>query len=70
MANEGDLGNDAAQRNLDAALNKHRFIKQNYSEFCIDCGNHIPMARQEATGGCDRCAECKANEEHLGRHYR
>lgn len=40
------------------------------SRDCIDCGNLIPKARQEATGGCDRCAECKTNEEHLGRHFR
>jgi RNA polymerase-binding transcription factor DksA len=37
---------------------------------CIDCGNRIPMARQAATGGTTKCAECKANEEHLGRHFR
>ena len=52
------------QRAIEAARPKQ------ITEDCTDCGNRIPMARQAATGGTSKCAECKANEEHLGRHFR
>lgn len=29
------------------------------SEDCIDCGVDIPQARQEATGGTERCTHCQ-----------
>lgn len=70
MANEGDLGNDAAQRNLDAALLQHKLIKQSYSEYCIGCDERISDARQEATGGCDRCVPCLELEAVRRRHFR
>lgn len=33
-------------------------------EYCVDCGEPIPKARQEAVPGCTRCVICqRAYEE-------
>jgi len=37
------------------------------SEECIECDVFIPIARQEATGGCDMCIDCQSREEQLNK---
>lgn len=69
MANEGDLGNDMAQRHLDAALQAHRVVRV-VSEECIECGDSISPERQQATGGTQFCFECASLAEKKGRVYR
>lgn len=69
MANEGDLGNDMAQRHLDAALQAHRVVRV-VSEDCVECGDSISPERQQATGGTQFCFECASLAEKKGRVYR
>ncbi len=73
MADDLDITQDRQEKEQ-ALRDRQRAIEaarpKQVTEDCEDCGNRIPMARQAATGGTTKCAECKANEEHLGRHYR
>lgn len=73
MADDLDITQDRQEKEQ-ALRDKQRAVEaarpKQVTEDCTDCGNRIPMARQAATGGTTKCAECKANEEHLGRHFR
>lgn len=68
MANEGDLGNEAAQLFLDATLRSKRLemaansAKASADE-CVECGELIPSERQIAIPGVDLCVRCAGLQE-------
>lgn len=59
---------DQATANIDAEMSyivqrhaqRKRAVKTDY---CEECGEFIPLIRQEATGGTDHCAECLSIKE-------
>ena len=36
---------------------------------CQDCGEPIPVARQQAIPGATLCVDCQTTQEHQGRNY-
>ncbi len=36
---------------------------------CLDCGEPIPTARQQAVPGVTLCVECQSTQEHQGRTH-
>ena len=69
MADEVDRANDVVQRHLDAVLVAHK-AQHARSEECVECGEEISEARQQATGGTELCFECASLAEQKGRVYR
>lgn len=69
MADEVDRANDVAQRHLDAVLSAHK-TTQVKSDDCVECGEAISDARQQATGGTEYCFDCASLAEMKGRMFR
>jgi phage/conjugal plasmid C-4 type zinc finger TraR family protein len=68
---------DVAQRELDHQLamalgNREQQRETKHSTpsatECIDCDEPIPLARQLAAPGCQRCISCKERFEQLLKH--
>lgn len=57
-----DMTSEREEKTLALTL-KSMKKKSAYSEDCIDCGDLIPKARQDATGGTDMCIECARYNE-------
>lgn len=38
-------------------------IKQQPSQFCLECGEPIPVERQQAVLGCCHCIDCQKEKE-------
>lgn len=38
-------------------------FKTSSSQFCIDCGEPIPVERQRAISGCRLCIDCQQEKE-------
>ncbi|MEE1922887.1 TraR/DksA C4-type zinc finger protein [Pseudomonas sp. 148P] len=55
-----DQAAEQSERFLQAALQRHvnRPVKPS-AQFCEDCDEAIPLARQEAAPGCDTCIDCQ-----------
>jgi len=55
----------AIQFHTDLALRQHQPLPthQLSNQFCDECGNEIPLARQQALRGVKLCIECKQAEE-------
>ncbi|WP_289281546.1 MULTISPECIES: hypothetical protein [unclassified Methylophaga] len=70
MADEADIGNEVAERNLNMALQAAKTVKREQSEECVECGDVISAARQQATGGTDICAPCLYVQEQNAKRYR
>lgn len=63
MDNVADPLDRAAEHSelfLQAALQRHanRPVKAS-AQFCEDCDDPIPLARQKAAPGCDTCIDCQ-----------
>ncbi|MDT8282524.1 MAG: TraR/DksA C4-type zinc finger protein [Gammaproteobacteria bacterium] len=61
MANEGDMAQAVIERDEEIRnkiIEFERNKPKNFSQFCIDCDDEIPLARQNATGGTERCTFC------------
>lgn len=69
MADEVDRANDVVQRHLDAVIDAHK-APHARSEECVECGEEISEARQQATGGTELCIECASLAEVKGRAFR
>ena len=61
----GDRGQLATEQYLKAALDKLRFAKPKGASrmVCIDCNKPIPIDRQQAMPGCQRCLVCQQRIE-------
>lgn len=70
MANEADIGNEVAERNLNMALQAARGVKRDVSDDCVECDDPIPQERQDALGGTDLCAICAGRMEEQAKHFR
>ena len=70
MADEADIGNEVAERNLNMALQAAKTVKREQSEECVECGEEIPQARQDASGGTDLCIGCAGRIELQAKQFR
>ena len=70
MADEADIGNEVAERNLEMALQAHKTVKREKSELCVECDDPIPQERHDALGGTDLCAGCAGRMEEQAKHFR
>ena len=62
------LMNMSAEQALRAKLEKQR--SQPSAEFCEECGEDIPKARQEAIPGVQLCIYCQERAEKIKANYR
>jgi len=62
---EDERTEQAIQFHTDLALQQHQAIQtiQSSATHCGECGNDIPLARQQAIPGVRLCIECKHAEE-------
>ena len=53
-------------------MDNHRKLmaNKNVEEDCVECGDLISKARQDATGGTDICVQCLELEEIKNKQYR
>ena len=69
-----DIGEHAAKcaaEFLEDALNRRPQVKQGGSlSHCEDCGEPIPLARQQAVAGVRLCVNCKSLNEKQGKGYK
>ena len=65
MADDIDRANDQAQYLLDVALHRNRRVASSRvsAQFCEDCGEPIPLLRQQASEGCETCVHCQELRE-------
>ena len=65
MADFCDLGQALTERNLDAALfaHKQKSATKKITNECVVCDEPIPLARQKATDGTDKCIDCARHSE-------
>lgn len=72
MADEADMTGDREELER-AVWEKKRQQQQErraVSEDCAECGEEIPLQRQQATGGTELCFTCAQKAEAKRRHYR
>ncbi|MCU0092237.1 TraR/DksA C4-type zinc finger protein [Pseudomonas koreensis] len=64
MADAIDLANDQAEYFLQVSLQRHaRKATKLSSQFCDDCAEPIPLARQQSVTGCETCVSCQELRE-------
>lgn len=64
MADDVDNANELFEKEISLALRKNRqhlTEKKHRTEYCIECGETIPVARQNM--GFDMCVECATENE-------
>lgn len=64
MADEADIANDRIELEMSLTMKARRQEKR-FSVDCVECGEYIPQARQQATGGTDMCIDCASMEGRL-----
>jgi phage/conjugal plasmid C-4 type zinc finger TraR family protein len=64
MADAADLANDQAEYLLQLSLLRHaRGAAKPSCQYCVDCDDVIPLARQRSVAGCETCVDCQALRE-------
>lgn len=65
MADVIDLANDHAEHMLQLALNRATPVRpvRASAPFCDDCGDAIPLLRQQTIDGCETCVSCQGIRE-------
>ncbi|MFW3895925.1 TraR/DksA C4-type zinc finger protein [Pseudomonas putida] len=60
MADLVDIANERTEFHLELVLQRvtMRPVKPS-AQFCEDCGDPIPLARQVAAPGCEACLDCQ-----------
>ncbi len=69
---DADRAQAHMERELEARISAARGIAPPAAESadcCVECGLHIPSARQVAVPGCQTCTECAATLEQRARLY-
>lgn len=62
MADDVDIANDYAERQLEHSLAKHvaREKSEESSFYCIECDEVIPHKRRAAIKGVKTCVDCQS----------
>jgi len=64
MADAIDLANDQAEYFLQVSLARRaRTPVKPSAQFCDDCDEPIPLARQVSVAGCETCVSCQELRE-------
>ncbi len=64
MVDTVDFANDSSEFLLGVALLRHLPKSPKPSaQFCEDCDDPIPLARQHAAPGCETCIDCQGLRE-------
>ncbi|HGM5579272.1 TPA: TraR/DksA C4-type zinc finger protein [Pseudomonas putida] len=64
MADEVDFANDQAEYFLQLSLRRlARLPERPSAENCVDCGEPIPLKRQQSIAGCETCVDCQGLRE-------
>lgn len=65
MADDIDLANDHAAHMLQLAINRATLARPSRAsaQFCEDCGDAIPLLRQQTINGCETCVSCQGIRE-------
>ena len=64
MADAVDFANDQVEYFLQLSLQRLARLPSKLSaQFCDDCGESIPLARQQFVEGCDTCVDCQELRE-------
>ena len=63
MADEVDIANDYCDYQMEALLAQRTVYMGESSEYCEECGDKIPLARQSAIPGCSLCVHCAQDLE-------
>lgn len=67
--NEGDIASRYETHAIETALSKRVKFEGRSLEECEECGNDIPLKRQEL-GGVTKCVDCQSRSEVVSKHYR
>ncbi|MFG0400146.1 TraR/DksA C4-type zinc finger protein [Pseudomonas sp. zjy_11] len=60
MADAADFANDHAEYFLQLSLQRHaRLPDRPSAQYCEDCDEPIPLARQQLVAGCETCVDCQ-----------
>jgi len=67
MADEVDIANDSAARDLDMLVKMARGEQHSGlgAPICAWCEEDIPMERRRAVPGCTMCVKCQSAKERL-----
>jgi phage/conjugal plasmid C-4 type zinc finger TraR family protein len=64
MVDVVDVANDQVEYFLQVSLERRsRAVLKPSAEYCADCGEPIPLARQQFVVGCDTCVSCQQLRE-------
>lgn len=64
MADAVDFANDHAEYFLQLSLRRlARLPDKPSAQFCEDCDEAIPLARQKSVAGCETCIDCQSLRE-------
>jgi phage/conjugal plasmid C-4 type zinc finger TraR family protein len=63
MVDNVDIANDQAEYLLQVALDRRQRPSHVSAQFCEDCGEPIPLLRQQASQGCATCVDCQGLRE-------
>ena len=64
MADAVDSANDQVEYFLQLSVQRlARLPGKPSAQFCDDCGEPIPLARQQTVEGCDTCVDCQKLRE-------
>ncbi|WP_350025784.1 TraR/DksA C4-type zinc finger protein [Pseudomonas fulva] len=64
MADAVDFANDHAEYFLQLSLRRlARLPDKPSAQFCEDCDEAIPLARQKSVAGCETCVDCQSLRE-------
>lgn len=64
MADAVDFANDHAEYFLQLSLQRLATLPGKPSaQFCEDCDEPIPLARQQSAAGCETCFDCQELRE-------
>lgn len=63
MSDWTDDATELEERQRQAALAARVVYSGKSADECIECGDAIPVARQQSIAGCTMCTDCASMEE-------
>ena len=72
MADEADMSQARMEKESELYQQQRQRLaaKKSVTEYCEECGDFIPQARQQVTGGTSLCITCAEAFEMKRKHYR
>lgn len=70
MSDNADMADYVIEAMIQQGLSQHALPKGDSAEFCDDCGDPIPVQRQQALRGVRHCIQCQSDKEATAKHWR